>query len=58
MRQRVYEVLATRPGRRAGRVWPKGSTRSAFEAAVRAARLDDSFRFHDGRIQDGEPRYR
>ena len=48
MRQRVYEVLASRPGPRHGRVWPEGSTRTAFETAVEVARLD-AFRFHDCR---------
>lgn len=49
MRQGVYDVLASRPGAREGRLWPEGSTRAAFEAAVEAARLDVPFRFHDCR---------
>ena len=49
MRQRVYDVLASRPGAREGRLWPEGSTRAAFEATVEAARLDAPFRFHDCR---------
>ena len=49
MRQRVYDVLASRPGAREGRLWPEGSIRAAFEAVVEAARLDAPFRFHDCR---------
>jgi integrase len=49
MRQRVYDVLASRPGVRQGRVWREGSTRTSFEAAVEAAKLDAPFRFHDCR---------
>jgi integrase len=49
MRQRVYDVLAGRPGAREGRVWPEGSTRAAFEVALEVARLDVPFRFHDCR---------
>jgi len=49
MRQRVYDVLAGRPGGRQGRLWPEGSTRAGFEAAVEGARLDAPFRFHDCR---------
>ena len=49
MRQRVYDVLVSRPGAREGRLWPKGSTRAGFEAAVEAARLAAPFRFHDCR---------
>lgn len=49
MRQRVYDVLANRPGVREGRLWPEGSTRAGFEDAVEAARLDAPFRFHDCR---------
>ena len=49
MRQRVYDVLASRPGAREGHVWPEGSTRAGFEAAVEAARLAAPFRFHDCR---------
>ena len=39
----------TWPGAREGRVWAEGSTRAAFEAAVKAARLNAPFRFHDCR---------
>ena len=49
MRQRVYDVLVGRPGPREGRLWPEGSTRAGFEAAVDAAKLDAPFRFHDCR---------
>jgi len=35
MRPRVYDVLASRPGR----LWPEGSTRAGFEAAVAGTRL-------------------
>jgi integrase len=49
MRQRVYDVLVSRPGAREGRLWPEGSTRAGFEAAVEAARLAAPFRFHDCR---------
>ena len=49
MRQRVYDVLVSRPGAREGGLWPGGSTRAGFEAAVEAARLAAPFRFHDCR---------
>jgi integrase len=49
MRQRVYDVLVSRPGAREGSLWPEGSTRAGFEAAVEAAKLDAPFRFHDCR---------
>jgi integrase len=49
MRQRVYDELVSRPGAREGRLWPEGSTRAGFEAAVDAARLAAPFRFHDCR---------
>jgi integrase len=49
MRARVDAILAGMPEPRAGRVWPKASTRAAFEAAVEVARLDAPFRFHDCR---------
>ena len=49
MRQRVYDVLVSRPGAREGRLWAEGSTRAGFEAAVEAARLAAPFRFHDCR---------
>jgi len=48
MRQGVYDVLSKLPGAREGRVWPAGSIRKAFEAAVEAATVDD-FHFHDSR---------
>jgi len=43
MRQRVYDVLVSRPGAREGRLWPEGSTRAGF---VEAGRLAAPFRFH------------
>ena len=43
MRQRVYDVLIGRPGPREGRLWPEGSTRAGFEAAVDAANVDAPF---------------
>ena len=46
MRQRVYDVLVSRPGAREGRLWPEGSTRAGF---VEAGRLAAPFRFHDCR---------
>lgn len=47
MRQAVYDVLAAIPeADRAGRVWPSGNIRRAFETAVIEAKLDD-FHFHD-----------
>jgi integrase len=48
MRRAVYDVLASTPGPREGRVWRQLRVRSAFETAVVAAGLDD-FRFHDCR---------
>ena len=45
MRARVDAILAAMTGR----VWPEGSIRGTFEAAVEAARLDAPFRFHDCR---------
>jgi site-specific recombinase XerD len=48
MRQGVYDVLASLPGDREGRVWPAGDVRTAFENAVAEAKLDD-FHFHDCR---------
>ena len=48
MRQVVYNVLASLPGPREGRVWPAGDIRTAFENAVTEAKLDD-FHFHDCR---------
>jgi integrase len=46
MRQVVYDVLASLPGQREGRVWRQQKVRTAFDNAVKAAKLDD-FRFHD-----------
>jgi integrase len=49
MRQRVYDLLVSRPGACEGRLWPEGSTRAGFDSAVEAARLAAPFRFHDCR---------
>ena len=48
MGQAVYDVLASQPGPRQGRLWPSGKLRTAFEKAVETAKLDD-FHFHDMR---------
>lgn len=48
MRQVVYNVLSSLPGPHEGRVWPSGDIRSAFETAVKAAKIDD-FHFHAAR---------
>jgi integrase len=48
MRQAVYNVLASLPGPREGRVWPAAEIRTAFENAVAQAKLDN-FHFHDCR---------
>jgi integrase len=48
MRQGVYDLLATLPGHREGRLWREGRIRTAFENAVGTAKLDD-FTFHDCR---------
>jgi integrase len=48
MRQAVYDVLAGLPGPREGRVWPEQGIRTAWEAAVEQAQLDD-WHFHDCR---------
>ena len=48
MRQAVYDVLASLPGPREGRVWRAGKIRTAFENAVETAGLGD-FHFHDTR---------
>ncbi len=48
MRQVVYELLSTRPGPREGRLWRHRKVRTAFESAVKAARIED-FVFHDCR---------
>lgn len=48
MRQIVYNVLSNLPEPHDGRVWPSGDIRSAFETAVKAAKIDD-FHFHDAR---------
>jgi integrase len=49
MRQVVYTVLSSLHGPREGRVWSVGSMRTAFENAVREAKLDRGFHFHDTR---------
>jgi integrase len=46
MRQAVYEVLAGLQGEHAGRIWPTGDIRTAFENAVIEAKLDGLY-FHD-----------
>jgi integrase len=46
MRQAVYDVLASLPAPREGRVWRSGNIRTAFENAVAEAKLDD-LHFHD-----------
>ena len=46
MRQVVYDVLASIAGRHEGRVWAHRKVRTAFDNAVRAAKLDD-LHFHD-----------
>src|SRR3989442_137724 len=46
MRQAVYDVLASLPEPRQGKVWKLRDIRTAFENAVEVARLDD-FHFHD-----------
>jgi len=46
MRQSVYDVLAGLPEPHAGRVWPAGDIRTAFENAVVEAKLD-GLHFHD-----------
>jgi integrase len=46
MRQAVYDVMAALPGPREGRVWRSGAIRTAFENAIKEAKLDD-LRFHD-----------
>jgi site-specific recombinase XerD len=48
MRQEVYEIFATMPEPRQGRVWPDRRLRKAFENAVERAGLSN-FRFHDCR---------
>jgi hypothetical protein len=48
MRRVVYDVLASMPGPRAGRVWRQRNVRTGFEHAAEAATLDD-FRLHDCR---------
>jgi integrase len=48
MRQVVYDTLAALPGGRKGRLWPSADIRTAFENAVREAKIDD-FHFHDTR---------
>lgn len=46
MRQAVYDVLASLPEPRQGRVWGQRNVRTGFENAVAAARLDN-LHFHD-----------
>jgi integrase len=48
MRQAVYDLLSARPEPREGRVWRQRRMRTAFEHAVKAARIGD-FVFHDCR---------
>ena len=48
MRQAVYDVLSSLSAPREGRVWRSGDFRTAFENAVREAKLDN-FHFHDCR---------
>jgi len=48
MRQVVYDILAQRPGRREGRVFPGRNLRASFVNAVTEAKIDD-FHFHDTR---------
>jgi integrase len=48
MRQLVYAILSSRPEPREGRVWRHRKVRTAFEHAVKAARIED-FVFHDCR---------
>jgi integrase len=48
MRQVVYDLLVARPEPREGRVWRQRRMRTAFEHAVKAARIGD-FVFHDCR---------
>ena len=49
MRQAVYDVLAGLPAPHEGRVWPVGNFRTSFQNAVKAAKLDTPFKFHDCR---------
>lgn len=49
MRQAVYDMLAGLPAPHAGRVWPAGNFRTSFQNAVKAAKLDTPFKFHDCR---------
>jgi len=49
MRQAVYTALSSLPGLREGRVWSVGKIRTTFENAVREAKLDRGFHFHDTR---------
>jgi len=48
MRQVVYDLLSARPEPREGRVWRHRRVRTAFEHAVKTARVGD-FVFHDCR---------
>ena len=49
IRQAGYAVLSALPGLHEGRVWPLGNFRTSFESAVKAAKLNGPFRFHDCR---------
>jgi integrase len=46
MRQAVYDLLATMPEPRTGRLWPDESIRTAFENAVDVAKVGELI-FHD-----------
>jgi integrase len=47
MRQKVYDILSALPKPHDGRVFPTSSIRTAFETAVKQAKLNAPFRFHD-----------
>jgi integrase len=49
MRQSVYASLAGLPAPHEGRVWAVGNFRTAFQNAVKAAKPDTLFKFHDCR---------
>ena len=44
-----YAVLAGLPAPHEGRVWPAGNFRTSFQNAVKAAKLNSPFKFHDCR---------
>jgi integrase len=46
MRQAVYDILASLPEPRQGRVWQQRDIRKGFENAVAVAKLEN-FHFHD-----------